>query len=411
MEKSKKPVIVLALITAICLLGDAMLYVALPTHWKEIGLTSLMEVGVILSVNRFVRLPLNPLIGFLYRKFPVRNGILIAVFLAGLTTTLYGYTHVFWLWIVLRSIWGLAWSFLKLGAYLIILQLSTDSNRGEYMGTYNGVYRIGSLIGMLIGGFLADWYGIRFVATIFGAIVFIAIPMAIRYVSKFNMMEVPNELSSHKQFSGSFLTRKVLWTFVTIFLVVLSLEGMLTATLSHLIEIRFPGGVTLLGTVLGAATFTGILQAMRWSLGPWISPWIGKISDGKMGRIRTLIAILGTASILLILMPIHMPGVIWVLIVFLIMLVSSLFSTVSDAHVSDMAARSSKTGIMTVYTIVLDVGAAFGPITGYMVDRLAGPTAMLWGAAGILFFLTLGWGFVVIKEQRDNTESVWIKQI
>lgn len=63
-----KPIIFLALITAVSLFGDSMLYVVLPIHWKDMGLTSLIEVGILLSANRFVRLPLGPLIGWLYNR-------------------------------------------------------------------------------------------------------------------------------------------------------------------------------------------------------------------------------------------------------------------------------------------------------------------------------------------------------
>lgn len=55
-----KPIIFLALITAVSLFGDSMLYVVLPIHWNDVGLTSLIEVGILLSANRFVRLPLAP---------------------------------------------------------------------------------------------------------------------------------------------------------------------------------------------------------------------------------------------------------------------------------------------------------------------------------------------------------------
>jgi hypothetical protein len=89
-ESNLRPVIIIALITAVSLFGDAMLYVALPTHWTEAGLSSLIEVGILLSANRFIRLPLNPLISWLYRKLSIRNGLFIAVFIAGSTTLLYG---------------------------------------------------------------------------------------------------------------------------------------------------------------------------------------------------------------------------------------------------------------------------------------------------------------------------------
>lgn len=55
-----KPVILMALLTAVSLFGDSMLYIVLPIHWKEVGLASLVEVGILLSANRLIRLPLNP---------------------------------------------------------------------------------------------------------------------------------------------------------------------------------------------------------------------------------------------------------------------------------------------------------------------------------------------------------------
>ncbi|WP_182914720.1 hypothetical protein [Paenibacillus thiaminolyticus] len=93
------------------------------------------EVGILLSVNRLVRLPLNPLIGWLYRKMSKRAGILLAVLLASVTTASYGLAGSFWLLILIRSVWGgLAWSFLRLGGYFTSIELSDKTNRGRIMG-------------------------------------------------------------------------------------------------------------------------------------------------------------------------------------------------------------------------------------------------------------------------------------
>jgi hypothetical protein len=112
LEQNVRKVNTVALITAACLLGDSMLYVVLPTHWEEFGLTSLWQVGILLSVNRFVRLPLSPVIGWLYRSMSKRSGILLAVTLAVLTTAGYGFAEGLWP-LLLRSLWGVAWTFLR----------------------------------------------------------------------------------------------------------------------------------------------------------------------------------------------------------------------------------------------------------------------------------------------------------
>ena len=94
-DPEMKPIIVLALLTAACLVGDSMLYIVLPTHWQDFGLESLWEVGVLLSANRLVRLPLNPLVGWLYKKISTRQGVLLAAALALLTTLAYGFVKGF----------------------------------------------------------------------------------------------------------------------------------------------------------------------------------------------------------------------------------------------------------------------------------------------------------------------------
>lgn len=79
---SEKSILFVAAITAICLLGDTMLYIVLPVYWQDVGLRSLWEVGVVLSVNRFVRLPLNPFVGWLYHRMTLQVGLILAIILA-----------------------------------------------------------------------------------------------------------------------------------------------------------------------------------------------------------------------------------------------------------------------------------------------------------------------------------------
>lgn len=64
---------VVALVTALSLLGDSMLYIALPLYWDQVGLESLWQVGVLLSINRFVRLPIAPF----YLVIEMESGLLL----------------------------------------------------------------------------------------------------------------------------------------------------------------------------------------------------------------------------------------------------------------------------------------------------------------------------------------------
>ncbi|MDE7063991.1 MAG: MFS transporter, partial [Desulfovibrionaceae bacterium] len=77
-NQASRQVAMISLITAACLIGDSMLYIVLPVHFAAAGLDSLWEVGIILSANRLVRLPLNPAVGWLYQRISDRTGIFIA---------------------------------------------------------------------------------------------------------------------------------------------------------------------------------------------------------------------------------------------------------------------------------------------------------------------------------------------
>ena len=82
MDHRRKQVVSISLITAFALIGDSMLYIVLPIYWKEIGLSSIWEVGLLLSINRFIRIPLTPVVWWLYRFVPMKTGVLIAILIA-----------------------------------------------------------------------------------------------------------------------------------------------------------------------------------------------------------------------------------------------------------------------------------------------------------------------------------------
>lgn len=137
---SKKPVIVIALVMAVCLLGNEMLFIVLPLYWKFFGLTALWQVGLLLSVNRFIRIVINSLIAWFYRKVNTRMGILLAVILAVISTFSYGYLKGIWFLLIARCLWGFSWSLFRLGGYLTIITYSTENTRGEYVGLFNGLW-------------------------------------------------------------------------------------------------------------------------------------------------------------------------------------------------------------------------------------------------------------------------------
>ena len=385
-----KPVIVLALLTAACLVGDSMLYIVMPTHWQEFGLDSLWEVGVLLSANRLVRLPLNPVVGWAYKRISTRQGVLIAAILALLTTLSYGFVKGFYPLLLIRCIWGVAWSFLRLGSFFAIADCASDTNRGHCMGVFNGLYRLGSLAGMLAGGFIADLFGLTATALFFGAVTFSAIPAAFLSVpAAKNHSNSPAEASP--PLSVLWRDAGVLLALFTGAVVAMIYQGVFTATLSYLVETHNSSTVSLAGFVFGAASLAGILQAIRWSWEPWLAPWVGIKSDGRHGRKKVLLLSLFLAALLFCLLPLDIPLLPWLLVVMGVQVTATALTTLTDAVAADAANRAAKVLVLTAYSLAIDLGSAIGPIIGYLLNSNLDPYAAYWMAAVSLLALATAW--------------------
>lgn len=395
-SKQRQSVIGIALITAACVAGDSMLYIVLPLYWKEFGLTALWQIGIILSINRFIRLPLNPFIGLLYRKVPLRMGILLAILLTLIATLAYGYAQSFVLLLLARALWGIAWSLLRLGGYLTIITVSTSQNRGYLMGRYNGLWGLGGLVGMIAGGTLIHLVSVQALAT---GLTLVAL------TSFLLLKQVPNQkihseedTEQHaRQTQGAnrnetpwWKQGRVIFVLSTGFILGLVLMGIFLTTLTVLIEENITT-LILFGFVLSSTALSGILQAARWAWDPFLAPWIGRRSDALQGRGRLITFALSLAAICLLLVTLKLSVWEFVLCVLAFQMTSTMLMTLTDSAVSDVASRSSKVGVMTSYTVAVDVGAAVGPLLAFLIIDLWDIQVLYWLAALIFAVLAFSW--------------------
>jgi MFS family permease len=363
------PVVVVSLVTALCLLGDSMLYVALPIYWREAGLVSLGEVGVLLSINRMVRLPLYPLVDRFYSRVQLRIGLIIAVALAVISTTGYGLWQGLWAWLLLRSIWGLAWSLLRLGGFFTVVNYAGEDNRGRLMGTYNGLYRLGSLLGMLAGGFLTGMIGFRMVALIFGIISSVGIPLIYFFVAA-NTPQASNHKQATTATRAQWLSPPALRVIASGLLISMLIRGVLNSTLSLVIEHNFGISITLFSISIGAAALAGLIQAARWTWEPFLAVKFGHWSDGPRGRLPLLISFLLLSALGSLLLPLSLPLFLWLLIIFSVLISATALTTLVDSLASDVAKSTAALTILTGYQIAADAGSAIGPLLGYRLIEL-----------------------------------------
>ena len=165
-------------ITALSLFGDSLLYSLLPLYAEDLGIP-LMAVGLILSANRWVRLGTNPLAAKVFQRWGIFRPLLAAISLAVLSTFLYSRAWGIGVFLLARAVWGLSWSHLRLGSFLVILQTSAET-LGFAIGTHHAITRLGSAFTSVVGSLLVDWGGYQWGLTIMALLSALGIPLAFR---------------------------------------------------------------------------------------------------------------------------------------------------------------------------------------------------------------------------------------
>ncbi|MFC3746194.1 MFS transporter [Paenibacillus sp. GCM10012306] len=385
---TKNRVIGIALLTGVAVLGDAMLFVVLPIYWREFGLSAVWQIGVLLSINRFIRLPVNPLVGIFYKHFQLRTGVLLALGLALITTISYGLLHHFWYLLIMRACWGVGWSLLRLGGFLTLVNITNETNRGRYTGLYNGIWGLGSLVGMLCGGFLVDQTSILFVTLLFSLIGLLFVPLVWMMIP----LQAEHQDEERAQLSGTRIGSPYLhMLFITGGSIGLVIFGLFSSTLSPLIGRVYTSEWDAFGFMIGAATLAGAIQAIRWGWEPFLAPFFGKIIDSSSSKYRLLLLPLFLAGCLFILLG-NLQSIGLLLICLLIFQISStLLVTATDTFAANAAARTDRVKAMTIYTIFVDVGAALGPLLSYFIMSVYNVSVVYLFAGSFLLLLFMAW--------------------
>jgi MFS family permease len=393
-DQNQKVITMVAIITALSLLGDSMLYIALPIFWREAGLDSIWQVGILLSINRFIRLPFNPIAGWIYKKISLKTGLIIAIIIGAFTTLGYGVFKGFIAWVILRGLWGIAWSFFRIGGLSSVALYADENHRGEAMGLYNGIYRLGSLFGMLLGGLFVPVLGLTLVSAVFGMLTLLGLPLILFSFSKKNDAQKDIQSDSLMPAALSFVFKRKLLIIISGFFITLLIQGVLTSTLTSLIDHHYGQQISFLGFIVSVTFLSGMIQSARWMWEPFLGRKIGFLSDGPNGRIPLFILSCILTAVLFGMISYSLPIWLWTIVMLAVLLGATAISTLSDALAIDAAKSANVVSFLTLYSIVQDVGAALGPFLSYMLIELnRGFIYLYWGGAclftaiGILWFL------------------------
>ena len=232
------------------LFGDLTLYAVLASQRERVAL-SLGAVGIMLGVNRLIRVPGNLLIGVLLDRWGRRSIFVGGMLLGVLSTAAYGLVSGFWPFLFSRLLWGIGWTCINVGGMAMVMDISTPENRGRLSGSYNLWLWAGFAIGPLVGGILVDLMGFRAAMLIcaaltalgFGVALF-ALPETARFAAlqqkKDSWRERFGSLSG-PQLKKLFLDNRYL-VVVSLLLLITQFtgEGIALSTLSFLLQQRLP---------------------------------------------------------------------------------------------------------------------------------------------------------------------------
>ena len=125
----------LGLAISLSLPGDQTLYAVLPTKASAVGI-SLALVGLLVGINRLIRIPGNPIAGLFYDRLGRRRLFLLGMLLGTLSTDSYAIARNSSQWLGGRLLWGIAWSLINVGGLTMLLDVTDESDRGRVTGLY-----------------------------------------------------------------------------------------------------------------------------------------------------------------------------------------------------------------------------------------------------------------------------------
>ena len=357
-------------ITALSILGDQALYALLPLYFQEIGLLPI-QVGILLSANRWVRLLTNHLAERLVDRFPVKLMLVLSIALGALLSLAYAYISSFLVLFIARCLWGLCFSFIRHISVMGVASSTEPQNLGQMMGFYNGISRIGSVLGIVLGGILFDLIGFSTTLALFCLFSLFAVPFAMR-----SGLQTSSSIITDQQQKNQSSTRYSALLCCG-FCIGSVGPGLIMSTLGFILLSRYGTEVDLMGFVVGIATLNGLLLGCRWVLETLGAPIYGALIDRTGIRLGApLCFLVGLIVMLLLNLSENLVGLALGMIVFFAC--GTALSTVLSAEASRLGAK-----FFVRYATAFDLGMAFGPIIGWGAYELI-------GTPNLVFFLGAG---------------------
>jgi MFS family permease len=382
-----------AIVIALTIMGDSLMYSLLPLEAESLGIP-IAYVGLLLSINRIVRLGSNTWAGVLYEKMGPRRPFILACLIAIFTTLIYGLGWGLGAFIIARAGWGLAWSLFRQGGYIAIWA-ADGSARGKLTGLLWGIVRLGSAVSVILGGFLYDKYGFSAAILSIVGLTTLSIPIALKlpWPNNENNKVEGLKIENHRSWKNIVQEKSHKWLLVVGFSSAF-FDSIIVSTASLFLAENLSNNLETFGLSIG--TMAGFLLGLRFSANIIFGPIIGAFSD-KYGQARTLswlslLVLLGTYGAILL-------NNFWVpLSIALVFISTSGIYVAGNASASKEGEHTNRPNIFIgFYNTAIDAGSALGPLFVYSSAFILQSLGWIYIASGVVLFLIIQRYFTIDK--------------
>ena len=338
------------------LLGDTLIYAVLPLYHTEWGI-SLAMVGVLLSLNRWVRLLANSLTAWLGEHLGARHLMIAAALGSVVATTCYGLDGGSALQIGARILWGISFAALNLGS--LAYAVADRANAGKRVGASRGLIGVIQASCFIGGALLVLQIGPRHVFLVLGAITLLAVPMAVM------LPPLSAEPTDRRGFRLPKPHRLEIWGFLLGF----SGDGVFLLTLAFLLKDSVTSVAPIVATSL-VLSLRCLVEATGGPLGGWMGDRFGA---------RPVAVVTGS---ILVVGYFLIAGHLDVLGSIVIVLTRGLYNTLIPVMVMQRVTGGYLSS-QASYSTWRDFGAAVGPLTApFLFVHI--PQSWLFATLGLL---------------------------
>ncbi len=388
--------------TALSLSGDTTLYTVLPTHTAQAGVT-FASVGLLLSLNRWVRLPLNRPAGRWIETRQRKPVFVAALLLGALSTVLYALDLGLGIFLAARALWGVAWVGIWLAGNTIVLDVSSRKNRGRFIGIYQIAFFTGAGGGAFLGGVLTDFLGyhpamlVNAALSLFGGLAAWAfLPETLPAGSQ----APESSLADPSDFSDAGAGRPIRFQKgqLTSALALLAsnrlaMEGFLVATLAIYLRDQLGESIAINDAAIGTATLAGLGLGATTLVSALAAPASGTASDRAGTRWRIVAAWLLPGIAGFSLLPLGTPLAIFAGLIG-ISAASGSNANLATALIGDLGRRDQQGRRLGTLFTVGDLASAAGPLLAFWMLPLVGLRGVYFTAASLfalMFFVSVLW--------------------